>query len=76
MLSPPLTGRITPPCVQHVEMCSAATLEYSPGSAVAIFITYLQPNLLKRMDATEGAYNMCQLKDVQLQVGLGLNDYQ
>lgn len=57
-------------------MRAAATLEYSPGSAVAIFITYLKPNLLKRMDATEGAYNMCQLKDVQLQVGLGLNAYQ
>lgn len=57
-------------------MCSAATLEYSPGSAVAIFITYLKPNLLKRMDETEGAYNMCQLKDVQLQVALGLDDYQ
>lgn len=57
-------------------MYAAATLEYSPGSAVAIYITYLKPNLLKRMDETEGAYNMCKLKDVQLQVGLGLEDYQ
>ena len=55
---------------------SAATLEYSPGSAVAIFVTYLQHKLLQRMHETEGAYNLCQLTEVQLQIGLGLQDYK
>lgn len=61
-------------CVNFVSL--AATLEYSPGSAVAIYVTYLQPNLLLRMHKTEGAYNLCQLTEVQLQIGLGLQDYR
>lgn len=43
---------------------------------MAIFVTYLQPDLLQRMHETEGAYNLCQLTDVQLQIGLGLQDYR
>ena len=62
--------------VTYVCVRSAATLEYSPGSAVAIFVTYLQPKLLQRMHETEGAYNLCKLTEVQLQVGLGLQDYR
>ena len=46
------------------------------GPAVAIFVTYLQPHLLARMDKTEGAYNLCELTDVQLQIGVGLQDYR
>ena len=60
----------------NLVLCCAATLEYSPGSAVAIFVTYLQPQLLKRMDETEGAYNLCELTEVQLQIALGLQDYK
>lgn len=54
----------------------AATLEHSPGTAVALFVTYLQPHLLERMDQTEGAYNLCQLTEVQLQIGVGLEDFR
>ena len=43
---------------------------------MAIFVTYLQPKLLQRMHETEGAYNLCQLTEVQLQIGLGLQDYR
>ena len=43
---------------------------------MALFVTYLQPDLLERMDKTEGAYNLCQLTEVQLQIGLGLQDYR
>lgn len=43
---------------------------------MAIFVTYLQPNLLQRMHETEGAYNLCELTEVQLQIGLGLQDYR
>ena len=28
------------------------------------------------MHATEGAYNLCELTEVQLQIGLGLQDYR
>ena len=54
----------------------AATLEHSPGTAVALFVTYLQPHLLERMNQTEGAYDLLQLSEVQLQIGLGLEDYR
>lgn len=63
------------PLISSYGSCTA-TLEYSPGSAVAIFVTYLQPHLLKRMDETEGAYNLCELTEVQLQIALGLQDYK
>ncbi|DBB14910.1 TPA: hypothetical protein ACH3X3_004508 [Trebouxia sp. C0006] len=63
------------PLISSYGSCTA-TLEYSPGSAVAIFVTYLQPNLLQRMHETEGAYNLCELTEVQLQIGLGLQDYR
>jgi hypothetical protein len=74
---------VSPQCSLVAQVCDtqqcmwcAATLEYSPGSAVAIFVTYLQPHLLQRMHETEGAYNLCELTEVQLQIGLGLKDYR
>jgi hypothetical protein len=57
---------VSPQCSLVAQVCDtqqcmwcAATLEYSPGSAVA-----------------EGAYNLCELTEVQLQIGLGLKDYR
>ena len=69
--APPVSANVLQSCLS-----CAATLEYSPGSAVAIFVTYLQPKLLKRMDETEGAYNLCELTEVQLQIAVGLKDYE
>ncbi|KAL3135579.1 hypothetical protein ABBQ38_006059 [Trebouxia sp. C0009 RCD-2024] len=63
------------PLISSYGSCTA-TLENSPGTAVALFVTYLQPHLLERMDQTEGAYNLCQLTEVQLQIGLGLEDFR
>ena len=58
-----------------LQVCCAATLEHSPGTNVALFVTYLTPPLLERMHATEGAYNLCELHEVQLHLGLGLEDF-
>ena len=57
-------------------VCCAATLEHSPGTNVALFVTYLTPPLLERMHETEGAYNLCELHEVQLHLGLGLKDFR
>ena len=57
-------------------ICCAATLEHSPGTNVALFVTYLTPPLLERMHATEGAYNLCELHEVQLHLGLGLEEFR
>ncbi|KAL0044547.1 hypothetical protein WJX82_000349 [Trebouxia sp. C0006] len=52
-----------------------ATLEHSPGTAVAIFVTYLRPELRRHMHASEGVhknppvYNFCHLAEVKLFVG-------
>ena len=43
---------------------------------MALFVTYLQPDLLERMNKTEGAYDLLQLSEVQLQIGLGLEDFR
>lgn len=53
----------------------AATLEYSPGTKVAVYVTFLTPDLLERMDATEGAYFLCELFDIHLHLGISLHDF-
>ena len=52
-----------------------ATLEYSPGTKVAVYVTFLTPDLLERMDATEGAYFLCELFDIHLHLGISLHDF-
>eukprot|EP00878_Enallax_costatus_P035153 GHUV01039145.1.p1 GENE.GHUV01039145.1~~GHUV01039145.1.p1 ORF type:complete len:239 (+),score=61.25 GHUV01039145.1:190-906(+) len=54
---------------------ATATLEHSPGTSVAVFITYLTPLLQQRMHETEGAYNLCKLTDVQLLEGVSLQHH-
>jgi hypothetical protein len=54
---------------------ATATLEHSPGTEVAVFITYLTPTLQQRMHETEGAYNLCKLQGVQLLEGLSLKQH-
>lgn len=53
----------------------AATLEYSPGTKVAVYVTFLTPDLLERMDATEGAYFLCELFNIHLHLGISLPDF-
>ena len=55
---------------------ATATLEYSPGTAVSVFLTYLTPPLQQRMHETEGAYNLLKLEDVELLEGLSLHEYR
>ncbi|KAK9861633.1 hypothetical protein WJX84_002989 [Apatococcus fuscideae] len=52
-----------------------ATLEYSPGTKVAVYVTFLTPDLLERMDATEGAYFLCELFNINLRLGISLQDF-
>ena len=47
----------------------AATVHSSPGTLVEVWLTFLQPELLLRMHATEGAYDLLQLQDIDLHVG-------
>ena len=47
----------------------AATLEHSPGTVVEVAVTYLTPELLKRMDDTEGAYDFVRLTGITLEIG-------
>ena len=54
----------------------AATVDSSPGTLVEVWLTYLQPELLLRMHATEGAYDLLQLQDVHLHVGSSLPAYR
>ncbi|KAF8063801.1 NSE4A [Scenedesmus sp. PABB004] len=51
---------------------ATATLEASPGTDVAVFVTYLTPALQQRMHETEGAYNLCRLDGVTLLEGISL----
>ena len=53
-----------------------ATLEHSPGTQVAVYVTFLTPDLLERMDATEGAYDLCELFNIHLHLGLSLQDFE
>ncbi len=62
-------------CCQHV-IVVAATLEYSPGTAVEIFVTFLTAPQLQRMHETEGAYFLTELRQVQLHLGLSLEAYR
>lgn len=43
-----------------------------PPLQVGIFITYLTPDLAKRMHETEGGYDLLRLKGIQLHEGLSL----
>ncbi|KAK9844866.1 hypothetical protein WJX74_007926 [Apatococcus lobatus] len=54
---------------------ATATLEYSPGTKVAVYVTFLTPDLLERMDATEGAYFLCELFNINLRLGISLQDF-
>ncbi|KAG2482859.1 hypothetical protein HYH03_018249 [Edaphochlamys debaryana] len=45
-----------------------ATLEPSPGTTVSIFVTYLTAELMERMHATEGGYNLVQLGGLAMHV--------
>ena len=56
--------------------CAAATLEYSPGTVVEIFVTFLTAPQLKRMHETEGAYFLTELRQVQLHLGLSLEAFR
>lgn len=56
--------------------CDAATLEYSPGTAVEIFVTFLTGPQLQRMHETEGAYFLTELKQVKLHLGLSLEAFR
>lgn len=62
-------------CCRHV-IFAAATLEYSPGTAVEIFVTFLTAPQLQRMHETEGAYFLTELRQVQLHLGLSLEAYR
>ncbi|KAK9814536.1 hypothetical protein WJX72_007546 [[Myrmecia] bisecta] len=63
------------PMIVSYGSCTA-TLEHSPGTAIAVFVTYLPPLLLQRMHDTEGAYNLCQLNNIHLQLGQSLEGYK
>ncbi|KAK9917227.1 hypothetical protein WJX75_002070 [Coccomyxa subellipsoidea] len=63
------------PCITSYGSCSA-TLEYSPGTAVEIFVTFLTAPQLKRMHETEGAYFLTELRQVQLHLGLSLEAFR
>eukprot|EP00803_Ostreobium_quekettii_P006300 evm.model.scf_1577.4 EVM.evm.TU.scf_1577.4 scf_1577:20380-24830(-) len=56
------------PLVSSYGSCTA-TLEHSPGTAVCLFVTFLTDQLLRRMHETEGAYDVCQLRNVHLHLG-------
>eukprot|EP01025_Chloroclados_australasicus_P039045 TRINITY_DN4032_c0_g1_i1.p2 TRINITY_DN4032_c0_g1~~TRINITY_DN4032_c0_g1_i1.p2 ORF type:complete len:367 (-),score=19.22 TRINITY_DN4032_c0_g1_i1:243-1343(-) len=63
------------PMITSYGSCSA-TLEHSPGTLVEVFVTYLTPKLLQRMHETEGAYNLMEIDDVDLQLGTSIDDIQ
>ncbi|BDA46287.1 hypothetical protein COCOBI_08-3790 [Coccomyxa sp. Obi] len=63
------------PCITSYGSCSA-TLEYSPGTAVEIFVTFLTAPQLQRMHETEGAYFLTELRQVQLHLGLSLEAFR
>jgi hypothetical protein len=54
---------------------ATATLEHSPGTDVALFVTYLTPALQQRMHETEGAYNLVRLEGIMLLEGLSLQHH-
>jgi len=58
------------PLVTSYGSC-AATLEHCPGTTVELYVTFLSPPLLERMHETEGAYNLCELRGVSLDLGGG-----
>lgn len=62
------------PSVSTYGSCPA-TLEHSPGTAVRIWVTYLQPKALQRMHETEGTYNLLRLSKVRLHLGASLEDF-
>ena len=56
--------------------CNAATAAHSPGTLVEVWLTFLQPELLLRMHATEGAYDLLQLQDINLCAGSSVSAYR
>jgi hypothetical protein len=49
-----------------------ATLHPSPGTRCELFVTHLTPRQAQRMHATEGAYHLQRLSNVELREGAGL----
>ncbi|GMH41490.1 hypothetical protein BSKO_09400 [Bryopsis sp. KO-2023] len=63
------------PLLSSYGSCTA-TLEYSPGASVGIFVTYLTDPLMERMNTTEGAYDLCELSDLDLDLGISLESWR
>lgn len=51
-----------------------ATLQYSPGTIVEVYVTYLTPEQMERMIETEGGYFVVRLKNVDLKIGLSVDE--
>lgn len=52
-----------------------ATLEHSPGAALGLYVTYLTPAQLRRMNETEGGYHLMRLCNLRLHVGTSVADH-
>ena len=63
------------PLVSSYGSCTA-TLEHSPGTVVSLFVTFLSSALLERMHQTEGAYDLCELDNIELRMGVSPEDWR
>lgn len=63
------------PLVSSYGSCTA-TLQYSPGTVVEQYVTYLTTPQLERMLETEGAYYLVDLRNIDLKIGLSVDQYK
>lgn len=63
------------PLVSSYGSCTA-TLEHSPETACEVFVSFMNQPQMDRMNETEGAYNLCKLKNIVLDLGVSLETWR